>query len=75
MTGPLYDDVVLLDAPEGPEAAIFALDNGTVMDISSHPYEAVAGTTDDVILIDGEENSLAWVTESSPLIANILTLD
>ena len=75
LTGPLYGDVVLLDAPEGPEATVFALDNGTVMDISSYPYEAVAGTTDDVILIDGEENSLAWVTESSPLTANILTLD
>ena len=75
LTVALYDDLVLLDSAEGTNGTIFALDNGTVLDISNSQFESVVGTTDDVILIDGEETSLAWVTDSSPLTANIITLD
>ena len=71
----LYDDLVLLDSTEGPTGTIFALKDGTILDISKSQFDSVAGTTDDVILIDGEENRLAWVAESSPLTANILNLE
>lgn len=75
ISGPLYDDVVLLDAAVGHTGVWYALDDGQVIDRSEYPYQAVSGIPDDVILIDGAGTSLAWVTESSPLTANILSLD
>ncbi|MBT4058839.1 MAG: inositol phosphorylceramide synthase [Euryarchaeota archaeon] len=76
-TGPLYTDLALLDDSDDMPAKLFAIDDGVVINLQSTvPHEVFMPISDDdVILIDGEENSLAWVTESTPLTANILSLD
>jgi hypothetical protein len=76
-TGPLYTDLALLDDADEENAKLFAIDDGVIINLQSTEYNEVFTpiSDDDVILIDGEENSLAWVTESSPLTANILSLE
>jgi membrane-associated phospholipid phosphatase len=76
-TGPLYTDLALLDDSDDMNAKLFAIDDGVIINLQSNEYHEVFTpiSDDDVILIDGEGNSLAWVTEGSPLTANILSLD
>ena len=76
-TGPLYTDLALLDDADEENAKLFAIDNGVIINLQSNElHEVFAPISDsDVILIDGEGHSLSWVTESSPLTANILTVD
>jgi len=77
LTGPLYTDLALLDDAAEERAKLFAIDDGVVIDLQSTEYheEFTPISDDDVILIDGGGLNLAWVTESSPLTANIITLD
>jgi hypothetical protein len=76
-TGPLYTDLALLDDLDDKRAKLFAIDDGVVINLQSTEYNEVFTpiSDDDVILIDGAGNSLAWVAESSPLTAKILSLD
>ncbi len=76
LTGPLYSDVALLDSDD-ERALLFSIDNGTVIDLQSTEFNERFDeiSDDDVIMIDGGGVSLAWVTESSPMTAKIITLD
>jgi membrane-associated phospholipid phosphatase len=76
LTGPLYSDVALLDSND-ERALLFSIDNGTVIDLQSTEFNERFDeiSDDDVIMIDGGGVSLAWVTESSPMTAKIITLD
>lgn len=74
ITGPLYEDVALLDA-DGHDYHYFALTDGRVY--QNHGEEGLFdGIPDtDVELIHGEGRSLAWVTGSAPLTAKVLVLE
>ncbi len=76
-TDPLYTDLALLDGVDGENAKLFAIHNGVIFNLQSNNHgEVFTPISDsDVILIDGEGDSLSWVSEASPLTANIITLD
>jgi len=76
-TGPLYSDIALLDSEEFMPR-IYAIEGGEVYDLfagDGNDVERFTAITDsDVTLLDGGGDSLAWVTQSSPLTANVITL-
>jgi hypothetical protein len=71
LTGPLYTDLALLDSNDF-SAQYFTLDAGTVIEYRD-PFTPITDT--DVKLIDGEGQSLVWVTESAPLTANVMEVN
>jgi membrane-associated phospholipid phosphatase len=71
ITGPLYEDVALVDSNEH-SYRYFTLDDGTVVE-ESEPFTPISDA--DVQLIVGEGSSLAWVTQSAPLTANVIEVD
>ncbi|MBC8437990.1 MAG: hypothetical protein H8D82_01830 [Euryarchaeota archaeon] len=77
LTEPLYEDVILLDSDEH-HANLFTLLDGEIYSLKTidEEHEKVPEITDsDVELLDGQGNTLAWVTGSSPLTANLMVLD
>ena len=67
--------MLLLDGADEENAKLFAIHNGVIFNLQSNNHgEVFTPISDsDVILIDGEGDSLSWVSEASPLTANIIS--
>ena len=72
LTGPLFDSLALLDSDES-SANLYGVHEGNVYDVINWPAPPIAATDDNITLIDGGGDSLAWVTDDQPLGVKVLT--
>lgn len=69
----LFSDLALLDSTAG-DANIFAIEDGLIVELFGQTTSRFEPVLDeDVLLIDGGGDSLAWVTQSAPLEVNVIT--
>ncbi len=74
LTGPLYEDVVILDTASGSDVDMYVLDDGTVKQRQGSEAVPIEGSPYDTVLIDGKGRALAYVTETEPMSAFVLDL-